>query len=194
MKKALRIGVAIICMVAIVVGYYYYLSHKRVTAAASDDTELSEVQAILTKDFANDYPVTPRAVVKWYNRIITAYYSEDFSDEELVELAVQARSLLDEELLSYNPEESYITALKTEIQDYHNRECSIVNFDVSDSGEVVYRRVNGYDCAYVQSYYFVREGSTYTRTYEDYCLRKDSNGNWKILTWQLSKEDDTNGF
>ncbi len=194
MKKALRIGVAIICMVAIVVGYYYYLSNKRVTAVASEDKELSEVQAILAKDFTNDYPVTPRAVVKWYNRIITAYYSEDFSDDELIQLADQARSLLDDELLSYNPKESYVDALKLEIEDYHNRECTIVNSSVSDSGEVVYRQVNGYDCAYVQSYYFVREGSTYTRTYEDYCLRKDSNGNWKILTWQLSKEDDTNGF
>lgn len=194
MKKALRIGVAIICMVAIVVGYYYYLSNKRVTAVASEDKELSEVQAILAKDFTNDYPVTPRAVVKWYNRIITAYYAEDFSDDELIQLADQARSLLDDELLSYNPKESYVDALKLEIEDYHNRECTIVNSSVSDSGEVVYRQVNGYDCAYVQSYYFVREGSTYTRTYEDYCLRKDSNGNWKILTWQLSKEDDTNGF
>ena len=32
------------------------------------------------------------------------------------------------------------------------------------------------------------------RTYEDFCLRKDKNGNWKILTWRLSSEDKANGY
>jgi hypothetical protein len=35
--------------------------------------------------------------------------------------------------------------------------------------------------AYVTSSYFVREGSSYERTYQEYVLRKDSDGNWKIM-------------
>jgi hypothetical protein len=194
MKKALRIGIAIICMVSLVVGYYAYLSRRNDNASAKDNVELSEVQSILTKNFKKDYPATPRAVVKWYNRIITAYYSEEYTQEQLEQMADQARMLMDDELLKYNPRDTYLASLSMEIEDYHNRERIIVSSTVSDSNEVQYKKVNGYDCAFLSTYYFIREGSSYTRTYEDFCLRKDSNGNWKILTWRLSTEDEINGY
>lgn len=186
MKKVLRIGVAVICMVALVVGYYSYLSKRNATVRAEDTVSLSEVQAIVSKDMEKDYPVTPRAVVKWYNRIISAYYSEDYTNDELNKMADQARMLLDEELLAANPRDRYMVALQSEIEDYRNRSRVIVSSSVSDSNEVIYKTVNGYECAYVSAYYFMREGSTYDRTYEDYCLRKDEDGNWKILTWKVT--------
>jgi len=194
MKKVLRIGIAVICMVSLVVGYYAYLSRRNDSVSADDSVELSEVQAIISKDFDKNYPATPRAVVKWYNRIITAYYAEEFTQEELEQMADQARKLMDDELLQYNPKDTYIASLNLEIEDYHNRQRVIVSSSVSESGEVQYKKINGYECAFVSAYYFVREGSSYTRTYEDFCLRKDSNGNWKILTWRLSTEDEINGY
>ena len=194
MKKVLRIGVAVICMVAIVVGYYNYLSRSNASVQADEEAELSEYDAIMAKDFVNDYPATPRAVVKWYNRIIKAFYDEEYTGEQLSNLADQARSLLDEDLLMYNPKEQYLVSLTADIEDYHNRNRTIVSSTVCSSGEVDYRTVKGHDCAFVSAYYFIREGSSYTRTYEDYCLRKDSAGHWKILTWELSAGDDTDGF
>ena len=83
MRKVLRIGIAVICMVSLVVGYYAYLSKRNSQSKAEEATEVSEVQAIINKNFKSDYPATARAVVKWYNRIITAYYSEDYTQEEL---------------------------------------------------------------------------------------------------------------
>ena len=194
MKKVLRIGIAVICMVSLVVGYYAYLSRRNDSVSADDSVELSEVQSIISKDFDKNYPATPRAVVKWYNRIITAYYAEDFTQDELEQMADQARKLMDDELLQYNPKDTYVASLNLEIEDYHNRQRVIVSSSVSESGEVQYKKINGYECAFVSAYYFVREGSSYTRTYEDFCLRKDSNGNWKILTWRLSTEDEINGY
>ncbi len=194
MKKVLRIGIAVICMVCLVVGYYAYLSKRNDSTHAESKVELSEVQAILNKNFTTEYPATPRAVVKWYNRIITAYYGEEYTQKELEGLADRARFLMDDELLSYNPKDTYLASLNLEIQDYRNRERVIVSSTVSDSKEVQYKTVNGYECAFVSSYYFIREGSTYNRTYEDFCLRKDSKGNWKILTWRLSTEDEINGY
>ncbi|CBK73191.1 hypothetical protein CIY_02280 [Butyrivibrio fibrisolvens 16/4] len=194
MKKVLRIGIAVICMVCLVVGYYTYLSRRNASAKADEKVELSEVQAIISKNFKNDYPATPRAVVKWYNRIITAYYAEEFDQGQLEKMADQARALMDDELLSYNPKDTYIASLNMEIEDYHNRSRTIVSSTVSDSKEVRYKTVNGYECAFVSTYYFIREGSSYTRTYEDFCLRKDKNGDWKILTWRLSTEDEVNGY
>ena len=90
MKKAIRIVIAIICMVSLVVGYYAYLSRRNDSTSAESNVELSEVQAIVSKNFTKEYPATPRAVVKWYNRIITAYYAEEYSQEELEKMAEQA--------------------------------------------------------------------------------------------------------
>jgi hypothetical protein len=194
MRKVLRIGIAVICMVSLVVGYYAYLSHRNSEARADESVELSEVQAIISKNMKTDYPATPRAVVKWYNRIITAYYAEEFDQGQLEKMADQARALMDDELISYNPRDTYIASLNMEINDYHNRSRTIVSSTVCDSKEVQYKTVNGYECAFVSSYYFIREGSSYTRTYEDFCLRKDKNGDWKILTWRLSSEDKVNGY
>ena len=190
MRKVLRIGIAVICMVSLVVGYYAYLSRRNDATSADDAVELSEVQAIISRDFNKDYPATPRAVVKWYNRIITAYYNEEFDQGQLEQMADKARMLMDDELLKYNPKDTYVASLTLEIEDYHNRSRTIVQSTVSDSNEVQYKKVNGYECAFLSTYYFIREGSSYTRTYEDFCLRKDSNGNWKILTWRLSPEGD----
>ena len=194
MRKAIRIVIAIICMVTLVVGYYAYLSRKNDSVSADSNVELSEVQVIGSKNFIKEYPATPRSVVKWYNRIITAYYAEEYSQEELEKMAEQARMLMDDELLKYNPKDTYLASLNLEIEDYRNRNRVIVSSTVSDSNEVQYKKVNGYDCAFLTTYYFIREGSSYDRTYEDFCLRKDSNGNWKILTWRLSTEDEVNGY
>ena len=194
MKKVLRIGIAVICMACLVVGYYTYLSRRNATAKADENVEISEVQTIISKNFKDDYPVTPRAVVKWYNRIITAYYAEEYDQAQLEKMADQARFLMDDELLQYNPRDTYLASLNLEIQDFKNRSRTIVSATVSDSKEVQYKTVNGYECAFVSTYYFIREGSSYDRTYEDFCLRKDKNGNWKILTWRLSSEDKVNGY
>ncbi|MCR5355641.1 MAG: hypothetical protein K6E43_08640 [Lachnospiraceae bacterium] len=188
MKKAFRIGLVILLSVAIVVGYYYYLSHKN-GSKPSDDAEETEVEYILSKDFEKDYPSTPREVVKWYNRIIKALYSEEYEDEDLTAMGMQVRQLLDEELLEYNPETTYIASLKQDVMDYHERQKTIVQSKVIDSANITYATINGYYCAYVDAYYFTKEGSTYSRTYEKFVLRQDADGKWKILTFKMVEGD-----
>lgn len=194
MKKVIRIGICCVVMVALVLGYYYYISTKNDNSMNTSKDELSEVQAIIDKDFTSSYPASPRAVVKWYNRIISAYYSQEYSQEEFEAMADQARLLLDNELLELNPKEQYVNNLSAEIADYKNRSKIIASSNVCNTAEVEYKTVKGDKCAFVSAYYFIREGSSYTRTYEDYCLRKDADGHWKILTWRLSPGDFTNEF
>lgn len=193
MKKVLRVGIFSVICIALIVGYFYYLTSRN-SAISNTREDISEVQAILDKDFVNDYPPTPRATVKWYNRIITALYSQDYSDEEFAAMASQIRCLLDDDLLELNPEDIYINSLERDVLDYRNRSKVIVNSEVCSTDEVEYKTIKGERVAYVSAYYFTREGSTYDRTYQDFCLRKDSDGNWKILTFKLSKKDDTNEF
>lgn len=189
MKKAIRIGLMVILSVCIVVGYYYYLSHKNDDQSSESTKELTEVEKIINYDFDEKYPSTPREVVKWYNRIITAYYAEEFSDEELEKMAGQAQKLMDDELLKYNPKDEYLANVKKDIDNYHERKKEIVQSSVCDSDDITYAKVEDSECAYVNAYYFAKEGSDYSRTYQEYVLRKDEEGHWKILTFRLVEGD-----
>ena len=164
MKKAFRIGISIVICVGLVCGYYYYLSQKNAKSSEDAEDKMTEVEKIIERDFDKNYPKTPREVVKWYNRIITAFYSEEYTDEELEKMADQARRLMDDELLSYNPRDTYLKNLKADIEDYKTRNKIIVQSSVSDSNDITYATVDGDYCAYVDAYYFSREASDYSRT------------------------------
>ena len=98
MKKHIRGVIAGIICVLLVVGYYYYLSHRD-TKTVADTTELTAITKITTKNLDTSYPKTPREVIKLYNDILKCYYNEDCTDAEIEALGAQARKLLDEELL-----------------------------------------------------------------------------------------------
>lgn len=190
MRKTIRIGLIALLCAALVVGYYYYLSHRDDHRSVEDTTQLTEVDKILTTDLSKDYPSSPRAVVKYYNRIITAFYGEKYSQKELEQMADQARSLMDEELLEHNSRAEYLTALQADIADYANREKKIVQSSVSDSDDITYATIEGSYCAYVKAYYFCKEGNQYSRTYQEFVLRRNEEGQWKILSFRLTKGDE----
>ena len=61
---------------------------------------------------------------------------------------------MDDELLSYNPRDTYLKSLKADIEDYKTRDKIIVQSSVSDSNDITYATVDGEYCAYVDAYYF----------------------------------------
>lgn len=186
MKKAIRIiGIAIIC-IGLIVGYYYYLSHRD-KKNVENSTEVSKVDEVLSRELDQDYPPTPREVVKFYNKILKCFYNEEYSDDEMQKLAEQARLLMDDALLANNPKEQYLALLKSDIQNAKDKGKFISDTKVENSSDIEYQKVKGDECAYVTASYFVKEGNSYTRTYEEYVLRKDTNKQWKILGYQLAK-------
>lgn len=190
MKKYIKIiGISVLC-IALIVGYYYYLSHKD-KKNVENTTEVSAVSEILMEDLDKDYPPTPRETVKFYNRIITCLYNEEYDEEQFEELAVQARKLFDDELLDNNPKEVYISTLELDIDGYKEREQTIADTTVSSSSEIEYKTVDGKQCALVTASYFIKEGNSYTRSYEEYVLRQDEDKKWKILGYHLVKGEDS---
>ena len=73
--------------------------------------------------------------------------------------------------------------LKEDISEYHDKSKTIASSAVDSSNDVEYKEVDGDDCAYVKASYFIKEGNAYSRTYQMYVLRKDADGNWKILVF-----------
>lgn len=174
--------------VALIVGGYYYFSVQKSTSV-EDSTTLTEVQKVITKNLEENYPATPREVVKQYNRILNCFYNEEYTQEELYELGDQARLLFDKELLDNNPREDYFNALKADIASYQAESKTIMSSDVCDSNDVHYQTIDGDECAYVTASYFLEEDKTYNRTYQMYVLRKDEDGNWKILVFYQVEGD-----
>lgn len=183
MKKK-NIGIVIFAVVCIVVlvGAFWWVNHSR-EASVEDTVELTEVQNVITKDLDKNYPETPREVVKLYNRIISCFYGEEYTEDELYDLGEQARKLFDDELLENNPEAAYFEDLKADIAEYEEKSRTIVSTSVCDSNDVMFQEIDGDECAYVSASYFINENKRYSRTYQTYVLRKDEEGKWKILVF-----------
>lgn len=159
------------------------LSDQSEQCKREENITLTEIQELTTKNLDKNYPATPREVVKLYNRIITCFYNDEYTDDELYDLGDQARKLFDDELLENNPRDEYFKNLKEDISEYHDKNKTIASSAVDSSNDVEYKEVDGDDCAYVKASYFIKEGSAYSRTYQMYVLRKDADGNWKILVF-----------
>ena len=186
--KKVRIVIIAVVLVGLVCGGFYYMSSKK-DVSVDNKTELTTLDKLILKDLESNYPSTPRAVVKLYNQIITCYYSAEFKDDEFEKLVDQALLLFDDELKAKNPKDEYMETLSNEIEEYKTKDKTISQTAVCSSNDVLYRNDNGDEIAYVNASYFIKEGKEHVKTYEQYVLRKDEKGNWKILGYYEIEED-----
>ena len=64
--------------------------------------------------------------------------------------------------------------------------------DVCDSNDVKYVTDSEDQIAYVRASYFIKQDNSYSKTYQEYVLRKDSEEHWKILTfYKIENASDT---
>lgn len=188
MKKTTMIIIAIACITLICGGFYFVLS----SGESEKEKDLTEVEKLLTKDIKNNYPKTPREVIKLYNRILTCYYDGETDSEDLEALADQMMLLFDEELLLVNDKETYYASVLADVALYAEKNKVVVESSVCDSNDVVYVRDTDKDdeIAYVTASYFVREGNEFYKDYQEHVLRKDADGYWKlVVSHQIEGED-----
>ena len=192
MKKKAGIVILAVLFVALICGSFYYVKIKS-NATPDEDTHLTKIQKITTRDLEKNYPKTPRAVVKLYNQIITSYYSGNYTDDEFDKLIDQARMLFDQDLADNNSKDDYKKSVETSIADYKNRSFKIRQTNVCDSDDVKYLTddSNGDKLAYVTASYFTEKNKKFDKTYQMYVLRKDDNGDWKIRTFYKIKGNST---
>lgn len=181
MKKSRIVIIVVLCVGILVGGYTYWLNNN--SDSSSENVELTKVQQLITKDLETNYPKTPREVIKMYSEIISCFYNEEYTEKELEALVDQTLLLMDEELAANNPKAEYFKAVKEEILEYESAERTIVSYTLPSSNEVQYRTVDDRECAYVETSYFIKEKSSYEKTYQTYVVRKDTDGQWKILVF-----------
>lgn len=182
-KENLKKVIVVTVLVALVVGYYFYLSN-RVIDTGNKQAAREEVEKLITRNLEGDYyPQLQRDVVAFYSRIMKAYYFTELTDEEIEALGRQARNLFDEELLSRNPEDEFYENLKADISEYRKAKRKITEYKVQSSREIRTFTFQDETFSIVRAVYFMKDSSAYT-VYQDYVLRKDENGQWKILFWE----------
>ena len=176
----------IFIMIALItIGVFYYFSRKEVDNNEEIAAE-DEVSVIVNRDLTLNYPSTPKSVVTYYSEIIKTIYKTDHTDEQLQALAKQARGLFDEELLKHNEYSDYMDRLRKEVKAYKDAGRYISGYQIEDGYNIEFIESEGKSYAKVNVLYYVREGKNLIHTYEEYTLRKDENGDWRILYWELS--------
>lgn len=184
--KGILIGLVLI---ALVVGYYFYLSNRKPKEAAEDtETTISAVQKLLLKNIDDDYPPTPREVLKLYSDITVCFYSEDYTDEELTQLALQIEKLYDEELIANNTPDQYQKNLRWDIKTMKDKNLRVTSYSVASATDVDYFDAGGRSWARLSCTYTIRSGKEAELAREIFLLRKDDMGHWKIYGWEAAKE------
>ena len=184
-KKNARTIIIVAVMCLLVTGYYAYLSDK--TAKDKQNQQLTEKEELLIYDLDNDYPHSPRDVVKLYSRMMCCVYNERLQDEDLDAMVEQMRKLYATELVSdaSNTKENQISSLTKEIQEFEDND-KITNYVLSEVSQVEYGTVEGNYSALVDATYTLRKGNQYPKILNSYVLVQDEQENWKILGWQES--------
>lgn len=190
MKKT---GIVIIALVVIIgICGAFYAINENSKKESQKEASLTEIQKITTKDLDANYPQTPREVVKFYNKIVDSYYKDQYTDDELDTLVDQALKLFDDELVQNNPKDTYKASIVADVKNYKDQGKTIAQTDVCDSNDVKYVTDNGDSIAYVTASYFIKQDNSYSKTYQEYVLRKDSECRWKILTfYKIASDSDT---
>ncbi len=183
-NKKLTLILAMAIVVVIVVVMFFRLANSK--NVNEGDVSLSKTQSVvLEHNLQVDYPQSPKAVVKYYAELSQCMYESGNSEKDISDLAVQSRKLLDDELVAQQSDEEYLAALKKTINTFAADKRRIVSFTVSASTDVNYYNSSGGDeMASLYCIYTLQKGSLNYSDNEEYILRKDGDGHWKILGWQ----------
>lgn len=186
MKRSGVVSIVVTCviLVAIIGGFVFYLGHKARTSE-EEVVESTAVQRVLQKDLERNYPPTPKEVVKYFAEITQCFYNEEYGEEDLDKMANQIQGLYDDELIANKSEEDYMTDLSLEISDMKDKKYTISGYDLSSSTDVYYFTEKGDECARLYCIFNVKQGVSSVPSMEQFVLRKDENGHWKILGWDL---------
>lgn len=185
-KKSIVRMVVIGCILLILlIGFYYYISHKTSTEKSKETEKVTQTQQVLLRNLETNYPPSPKEVVKYYCDITQCFYNEIHTEEELKELALQIQLLYDEELIANQTEESYIEKLSSDIASMQSQGLVISSYSTSASTDVEYFTEDGFDWARMYCSFAIRKGTELINTNERFLLRKDEEGHWKIYGWAL---------
>ncbi len=188
MKNLRVIIIAVVCIGLICGGFFLFSQ----SLDGGNEDELTEIQKVLVKDLEQDYPKTPREVVKFYNRIVSCYHDTNTTEEQIGKLVDQMMYLFDDDLIAKTPRNEYYAAVVSDIELYKESKKTIASISICDTNEVDYvtDERNDDKLAFVNTDYFVNTDGQFSNSYLRVGLRQDADGNWKIVGVTLRTVED----
>lgn len=175
-------------LIALVLGYFYYLSFKKQNEDPNEDVKVSAVQEVLLRNLEKNYPPSPREVLKYYGQIIQCLYSEEYTEEEFEGLANKALELYDDELALNQTPQQYLDDLKWDIGNWKEEKTVVSSYSLPSSTDVEFFSEDGYSWARLYFGLNLRNGTQLEVTNVVYLLRKDDQGHWKIYGWKAEED------
>ena len=182
--------IIMLILAALVIGYYYHLSHKAVPEKEVVSTEtLSPVQEVLARNTETNYPQTPREVVKYFSEITKVAYNEELTEEDVADLAAKIEQLYDDELVANQSSDGYVSNFQADIASAHSKKQTVFTYTLSSSVDVETFEEDGYEWARLHCIYGIRQDGLLYNSDTVFVLRKDSNGHYKIYGWKLMPKE-----
>lgn len=182
--------IIIVVSVALIVGVFLLIMNRNAKDDEPTEVEITAVQNVLLRNMENDYPPTPKEVLKYYSDITQCFYAGGYTDEELEQLALRAWELYDEDLQANQDYDTYLEDLKAEIASYKEKDWNISSYSTSSSTDVEEFERDGDEWAQLYAFYNVRQSTQIVKVTELFLMRKDDDGHWKIYGWQLANPEE----
>lgn len=183
-KSRLKKGPVLILIVIVVLICFainFFGEKKENQSTDMDEGQHNHVDAFMNLDIETDYPKEASKVVEYYVSTTYDLYRNDISIEEFTEIAKRMLKLCDNEFVLNNDVNQYVNDFRNEILLTRQDKFVLESFLVSNEENTIYSENEGEELAKVEStYVFDLEGEL-TIIEKIFILRKDKNGNYKIL-------------
>lgn len=189
--SGIKMLVIAVFMVVIVLVYFNHISNK--SSEKRTEKEATEIEQLSDYNMVDDYPKTPRDVVKLHNRYFKLFYGKKLNDDELVVLNQQVRYLYSDELLSYNEEGSNLNALKDNIEKMKEQGYTYKLCELPEPSQIVFYTQHGVEMASLEVRVTLDMGDSMGYIYIQYVLIKE-NDKWKIHAWGESNMGQNTGY
>ena len=184
-KKMGTRGFTTVILLLVIIGLAFYTYLNNHSGDKREIKKTSEVEALVNYDFENDYPKTVRETVKLHCNYMKNAYNNKFTEDELFTVNRNIRCLFDEELLAINTEEQQLQGLKDEVLLYEENKQKFISFSLAEGSQVQYNTENEKEYAKIKVTLTLRVDSATVSAQEEYILRQDEEGRWKILGWKV---------
>ncbi|MBE5877760.1 MAG: hypothetical protein E7290_12885 [Lachnospiraceae bacterium] len=180
-----KVGIVVVVLMAVLLlAYYFHMSNRM--EQTQDDYVPTAVQNVLLKNLDTNYPPTPKEVVKYYSEVTKCLHNEEYTDEQLEQMADKLLALFDTELLAINPRDEYIVDLKADVISFKDEGYSITTFTPSSSTDVEFYEIDGDEMAQLYCDYTIKSKAEYSTSKHLFVLRKESEtGHWKIFGFEV---------
>jgi len=143
-----------------------------------------------------DYPKTVRETVKLHCRYLKYTYNtgltKECSEDDVFVLNQKMRQLFDDELLDLNTPEKQLEALKKDILLYQSNKQKFVSYTLAEPSQIEYNTEGDTEYAKMTvNVAMTMDGASFAMD-EEYILRKNQEGQWKILGWMVVGQDKQN--